>query len=181
VAPCHEAGPTADSPLDAVPRRENNEPRGNAGVGERVMEKTTVSTENETGRVGELLHRIGDDLKTLAKDELELAKGEVTSSAKTAAFEAAVIVLGGVVALIGLGMLCAAAVAALEPVIPALSLRLLLMAAIYLVVGGVVAGAFAKRLKKDVVPDTSVAAYEAKRTIAGVKHTLQHSERASHA
>jgi len=141
------------------------------------MDKTTnVGQENGRG-IGDLLHRITDDLKVLAKDELELAKGEITSTAKTAAFEAAVIVLGGIVALIGLGMLCAAAVAALEPLIPALSLRLLLMAAIYLVAGGVIAGTFAKKLKKDIVPDTTVAAYEAKRTIAGVKHQLTSKER----
>ena len=146
------------------------------------MEPTSFSSSPDGNRgVGDLLRHIGDDIKTLAKDELELAKAELASSAKTAAFEAAVIVLGGIVALIGLGMLCAAAVAALEPLIPALSLRLLLMAAIYIVAGGVVAGSFAKRLKKDIIPDTTVAAYEAKRTIAGVKHTLQHSERASHA
>jgi hypothetical protein len=141
----------------------------------------TNQTEDGTGRVGELLHRTTDDIKVLAKDELELVKGEVQHTAKTAAFEAAVIVLGGIVALIGLGMLCAAAVAALEPVIPALSLRLLLMAAVYLVAGGVVAGSFAKRLSKDIKPDTTVAAYEAQRTIAGVKHTLKTNERATHA
>ena len=146
------------------------------------MEPNSFSSSPDgNSRVGDLLRNIGDDIKTLAKDELELVKGEVASSAKTAAFEAAVIVLGGIVALIGLGMLCAAAVAALEPIIPALSLRLLLMAAVYLVAGGVVAGTFAKRIKKDIVPDTTVAAYEAKRTIAGVKHTLQHSERPHHA
>jgi Putative Actinobacterial Holin-X, holin superfamily III len=137
---------------------------------------TNVAQENGRG-IGDLLHRITDDLKVIAKDELELAKGEITTHAKTAAFEAAVIVLGGIVALIGLGMLCAAAVAALAPVIPALSLRLLLMAAVYLVAGGIVAGVFAKKLKKDVVPDTTVAAYEAKRTIAGVKNTLASNER----
>ena len=131
--------------------------------------------QNGTGRIGDLLHRITDDIKVLAKDELELVKGEVQHTAKTAAMEAAVIVLGGIVALIGLGMLCAAAVAALEPVIPALSLRLLLMAAVYLVAGGIVAGTFAKKLGKDIKPDTTVAAYEAKRTIAGVKDTLANS------
>jgi hypothetical protein len=146
------------------------------------MDTNQFSPDNGTSRVGELLHRITDDIKLLAKDEVELIKGEVQHTAKTAAFEAAVIVLGGIVALIGLGMLCAAAVAALEPVIPALSLRLLLMAAVYLVAGGVVAGSFAKRLSKDIKPDTTVAAYEAQRTIAGVKHTLQSNEgRVTHA
>jgi hypothetical protein len=137
------------------------------------MDKTeSIPTADGTHRVGALLHRITDDLKILAKDELDLVKTEVQHSAKTAAFEGAVIVLGGIVALIGLGMLCAAAVAALAPVIPSLALRLLLMAAVYIVIGGVVAGSFAKRLSKDIKPDTTVASYEAKRTISGVKATL---------
>lgn len=127
-----------------------------------------------TGRgIGDLLHRITDDVKTIAKDEIELAKGELEHTAKVAATDAAVIVLGGIVALIGLGMLCAAAVAALEPVIHALSLRLLLMSIVYLVGGGIVAAIFAKRLKTDGKPDLAVAGYEAKRTVAGVKSSLQ--------
>jgi hypothetical protein len=139
------------------------------------MDRNITATENGRG-IGDLLHRITDDLKVIAKDEIELVKGEAEKTAKTAAMEAAAIVLGGIVALIGLGMLCGAAVAALEPVIPSLALRLLLMAAVYIVVGGVVAGVFAKRLKKDIVPDTTVAGYEAKRTVAGVKNVLSNNE-----
>jgi hypothetical protein len=145
------------------------------------MEKTISSAQDNGHGIGDLLHRIGDDLKVIAKDELELVKGDVQTSTKTAAFEAAVIVLGGVVALIGLSMLCMAAVAALAPVIPSLALRLLLMAAVYIVVGGVVAASFAKRLKKDVIPDTTVERYEAHRTLAGIKHTLTSQERPTHA
>lgn len=145
------------------------------------MERTQAIPGQDGSHVGGLLHRIGDDLKILARDELELAKGEMQTTARTAAFEAAALVLGGIVALIGLGLLCLAAVAALEPVIHALSLRLLLMAAVYMVVGGAVAASFAKRLKKDIVPDTTVPAWEAKRTLAGVKYSLQNSERSSHA
>jgi hypothetical protein len=145
------------------------------------MDRTPIP-ENGTSRVGDLIHRITDDIKVLAKDELELLKGEVQHTAKTAAFEASVIVLGGIVALIGLGMLCAAAVAGLEPAIPSLALRLLLMAAIYIVVGGVVAGGVAKKLGKDIKPDTTVMSYEAKRTIEGVKHQLTTNEgRPTHA
>lgn len=139
------------------------------------MDRNINVQENGRG-IGDLLHRITDDLKVIAKDELELAKGEVQNTAKTAAVEAAVIVLGGIVALIGLGMACAAAVAGLEPLISSLALRLLLMAAIYIVIGGAVAGVFAKRLKKDIVPDTKIPAYEAKRTIAGVKNVLSNNE-----
>lgn len=145
------------------------------------MERET-SSGHETGRgIGDLLHRIGDDIRVIAKDELELIKGDVSTSTKTAAFEGAVVILGGVVALIGLSMLCAAAVAALAPVIPSLALRLLLMAAVYIVVGGIVGAVFAKRLKKDAIPDTSVERYEAHRTLSGIKHTLTSQERPTHA
>ena len=137
----------------------------------------TVVTTNQNAdgsRIGDLLHRITDDVKTIAKDEIELAKTEITHTARKAAADAAVIVLGGIVALIGFGMLCAAAVAALEPVIHALSLRLLLMAFVYLIGGGIVAGVFAKRFGGDAKPDLAVPGYEAKRTVAGVKSALSH-------
>ncbi|HSD86801.1 MAG TPA: hypothetical protein VLB44_04775, partial [Kofleriaceae bacterium] len=86
-----------------------------------------------------------------------------------------IIVLGGIVALIGLAMLCTSAVVALAPVIPSLALRLVLMAFIFLIGGGVVAAVFAKKLGHDGKPDLGVVAYEAKRTIAGAKESLSHS------
>jgi len=139
----------------------------------------SIAGESGNGRVNDLLRRITDDLKVIAKDEVELVKGEFNHTAKTAAFEASIIILGGVVALIGLGMLCLAAVAALTPVIHSLALRLLLMAAVYIVVGGAVAASFAKRLSKDIRPDTTVLRYEAQRTLKGAKATL--SEEGFHA
>jgi hypothetical protein len=129
----------------------------------------------ESNGVGGLLHRITDDVKTIAMDELELAKNELAHVARTAAAESAIIVLGGIVALIGFGMLCASAVAGLEGLIHPLWARLLIMAAIYLVAGGIIAGIFAKRLKKDIKPDLAVPAHEARATMAGIKSALTHS------
>ena len=136
---------------------------------------TEIKRESTGHGVGELIHRITDDVKMIAKDEIELAMGELTHTAKTAAAESAVIVLGGIVALIGFGMLCVTAVVALAGVIPPLWARLLIMAIVYLVAGGALAGIFAKKLTHDIKPDLTVPAYEAKRTIAGVKDTLAHS------
>jgi uncharacterized membrane protein YqjE len=136
---------------------------------------TEIKSESAGHGVGDLIHRISDDVKTLAKDEIELAKGELATVAKTAAAESAVIVLGGIVALIGFGMLCVTVVVALAGVIPPLWARLLIMAVVYLVVGGALAGVFAKRLSTDIKPDLNVPAYEAKRTLAGVKESLSHS------
>ncbi len=136
------------------------------------MEKRVPNGDARPG-VGELVNRITDDVKTIASDELQLAKLELTKSVKTAAGEAAVVVLGGIVALIGFGMLCVVAVVALAPVIPALWLRLLIMAAIYLVAGGAIAGVFAKKLSKDIRPDLSDTVYEAKKTVENIKEGLQ--------
>jgi uncharacterized membrane protein YqjE len=138
------------------------------------MEKTRVPNgDNSKPGVGELVHRITDDVKTIAGDELKLAKMELTRTVKTAVTDAAVVVLGGIVALIGFGMLCVVAVVALAPVISALWLRLLLMAAIYLAVGGGIAASFAKKLATDAKPDLSNAAYEAKATVENIKEGLQ--------
>ena len=132
------------------------------------------------GRVGELLHRITDDVKTIAHDEVELVRTEVEKTAKTAAVEAAVILLGGIVALIGVGMLCVTVVVALAPVIASLALRLLIMSIVYLVVGGAVAASVGVRMKRDIVPDLKVAKYEAKNTVAGVKEAITQPEYMQH-
>ncbi len=136
------------------------------------MEKRVPNGDARPG-VGELVNRITDDVKTIASDELQLAKLELTKSVKTAAGEAAVVVLGGIVALIGFGMLCVVAVVALAPVISALWLRLLIMAVIYLVAGGAIAGVFAKKLAGDVKPDMSDTVYQAKKTVENVKEGLK--------
>ena len=137
-------------------------------------------TSEGNGRVGALLSRITDDVKTIAHDEIELVRTEVERTAKTAAVEAAVILLGGIVALIGVGMLCVTVVVALAPVIASLALRLLMMSLIYLLVGGAVAASVGARLKRDMIPDLKVPAYEAKNTIAGVKETITQPEYMQH-
>jgi hypothetical protein len=130
-----------------------------------------------TRDVGALLHRVSDDLKTIARDELELARNEIQRTSREAAVDAAVALVGGFVALIGLGLLCMVAVVALEPVIPPLWLRLLIMAVVYLGIGSIVAGVFAKRMRSEAVPDTRPIKVHADRTVQSVKHGLQHARR----
>jgi hypothetical protein len=125
-------------------------------------------------KVGGLIRDIADDVKTIAKDEVELAKIEVSRGVRAAALDAAAIVLAGVVALIGLGMLCVAAVVALEPVIAPLWLRLVIMAVIYLAAGGSVAGVFVKRLRDD-VPRLEHTRTEAARTVKTIREELTHA------
>ncbi len=123
--------------------------------------------------VGELLRKISSDVKTIASDEVELARKEITRTVKTTAAEAAMVVLGGVVAMIGLGLLCLTAVAALVPVIAALWLRLLIMAVVYLALGSIVAGVFAKRLKHDAVPNLETSTKAARLTVHNIEQGLK--------
>ena len=128
--------------------------------------------QEEPRRLAELLQQITDDLKTIARDEVELLRLELADTARAAAADAAFIFLGGIVALFGLGFLCGAAVVALEPVIAPLWLRLLIMGIVYIAIGGGVGVVFARRLKRDAVPDLDAPAGHAKRTVDSVRERL---------
>jgi len=135
------------------------------------MNKTT--TENGRRPIGELLRNIGEDMKTIAGDEVELARAELTKNLRVAVVEAAIMGIAALVAVIGFGFLCVVVVVALEPVIHSLALRLLIMAVIYLVGGGVMAGEFAKRLRRDAMPDMTTVVREAKETVESIKEGMQ--------
>lgn len=130
--------------------------------------------EGASGHVIDLLHRISDDVKVIASDEVELARAELNQSMKAAAADAAVVLLAGIVALIGLGLLCVAAVAALEPVLTRLWLRLLIMAFVYMGLGAGVAAYFGKRLKGDASPEFTRTKAEARRTAEVLKKEVRH-------
>jgi hypothetical protein len=124
------------------------------------------------GRIGELLQQITDDVKMIARDEVELVKLELAHSAKLAAADAAFAFLGAIVALVGLELLCVVVVVALEPVIEPLWLRMLIMAIVYLGLGGGVAAGFGRRFKRDATPDLDAPAGHARRTVDSIRQRL---------
>lgn len=130
---------------------------------------------NATDNIPTLLRGVVDDLKVIAQNEAQLAKMEINRSLKRAAANTGAIVLGAVVALIGLGLLCVSAVVALDELIPSLAVRLVLMAGVYLILGGAVAALFAKRLKTEAMPDLSVPKYEAKSTVKNLEEAVTHA------
>jgi membrane protein len=136
--------------------------------------QTDALAERDTATPGTLARRIGDDLSELAKDHLELAKLEISRSAKVALTDGVAALLGGIVALIGFAMLCATAVVALEPVISPLWLRMLIMSLVYLVLGGGVAAGFVRKLRGDLPPDLNRSRRQARRTANVLKHEVQH-------
>jgi hypothetical protein len=129
----------------------------------------------------DLIRRISEDLRTITRDEIELLRGEARRVARSAAADGAAVAFGGIVALIGLAILCLAAVAALAPVLPSLALRLVVMGVIYLAIGGALAASFALRLRRTAVPDLAVPVREARATLQGARAALEEGGRQVHA
>jgi hypothetical protein len=111
--------------------------------------RSNGSPEPQEPELGALIQNISDDLKLLAHDEMELVRIDIAQGMKRPIADAGAIVLGGVLALIGLGLLCTTAVVALQPLIHPLWLRMLIMSAVYFALGVVVAGMFMARLRRD--------------------------------
>ena len=116
--------------------------------------------------------RISEDIRTIARNEIELLRGEARRVARSAAADGAAVVLGGIVALIGLAMLCTAAVVALAPVLPSLALRLVVMGVVYCGIGGSLAATFAVRLRRRAAPDLAVPVHEARAALRGAQAAL---------
>jgi uncharacterized membrane protein YqjE len=139
---------------------------------DRHTDKATGEGAARSPDVGELLQEIGRDMKTIARHELELVRNKVAQHVEQTITKAAAVWLGATVALIGLAMLCVVVVVALAPLLPPLWLRLLVMAVVYIVLGGTVAGVFGARLAKNLMPDLSEPIAELKRTARSVEEGL---------
>jgi len=131
-----------------------------------------MAVTHEPAKVGELLKNIGDDVKTIAVSELELARKKLGNYLERTVLKAAVMILSAFVALVGFAMLCVVAVVALEPVIPALWLRLLLMSLVFIAVGGSAAYIFAKKMLGG--PDLANEVDEVGQTVDKVSNGLAH-------
>jgi putative superfamily III holin-X len=133
---------------------------------------TRRASASDGSRVASALRHIADDLKIIASDELELGHNKLAQHFQHTISRASMVLLGGIVALIGLGMLCMVVVAALAPVMP-LWLRLLVMAIVYMAIGGGLAAYFGARLKKTgIKPDLSLPMQELRDTAHAVEKGL---------
>ena len=124
--------------------------------------------------LGGLTKRLVEDVNTLARDHVDLAKVELGRSVKRSAVKLIGSLVGAMVALIGFAMLCAALVPALEAVIDPLWARMLIAAGIYLVIGGAVAGILLGRLKRDLPPELPRTKLEARETAHLLKEQVHH-------
>ncbi len=145
--------------------------------------QATTTTKDGGGAdgLGGFVQRIGDDLRILAHDEVELAREEIQRVARGAAAEAAMLVIASLVAVIGLGMLCVSAVVAADVLVESLAIRLLVMTAIYLALGGLVARYAFSRITETIRNPLTQPVDQAKRTVRAVKNAVRHAEEPHHA
>jgi hypothetical protein len=121
----------------------------------------------------ELLADIGRDLRTIAADELELTHSKLKQFLERQILKAGIAVLGATVALIGLAMLCVVAVVVLAPIIPELWLRLLLMAAVYIGLGGSATYVSARRILATHGPKLDKQISEIGETVDAIRQGLK--------
>ena len=125
--------------------------------------------------LGELLRQIADDIGALARDEVALARLELRRSIADAALPVAAMLLSGVVLLFGLGLLCATAIVLLEPWLPPLWARMLLMSGLYVLSGGAACAGLLTQLRRALagakMPRT---AHQVRETFATLRRKLNH-------
>jgi uncharacterized membrane protein YqjE len=88
--------------------------------------------------IGDLLKQLSEETTTLVRQELELAKAEVSEKGKKAGMGAGMFGGAGVSALLGLGAITAAAIAALDTAMPTW-LAALIVGVVWLAIAGVLA------------------------------------------
>jgi len=122
----------------------------------------TATPDPATASTGELVGQLGEQLNKLVRDEVRLARAEVTQKAKRLGLGAGLLGGAGLVAILGLGALVTAAILGLADVLPGW-----LAAVIVAVVLFAVAGVLALLGKKDVqqaappLPTETIASVQA--------------------
>lgn len=134
----------------------------NGGPARPVTEQST----------SELVQRASEQISRLVKDELALAKAELTEKGKHAGIGVGLFGGGGVLALYGIGVLIITCVLLLDLVLPAWAAALIVTVVLFVVAG--VLALLGKRQVSQAVPPTPQAATESvKADVDAVKHAAR--------
>jgi uncharacterized membrane protein YqjE len=117
---------------------------------------------------GELVKQLSEQVSTLVKDELKLARLEMTRKGKQASQGAGMLGASGLIALYGVGCLIACAVIAISLTLAAW-LAALIVGAALLAVAAVVAAAGRSRLRKATPPVPTDAAESVKTDVEVIR------------
>jgi uncharacterized membrane protein YqjE len=121
----------------------------------------------------ELLERLSDQTRRLVRDEVRLARTELTEKGKRAGIGAGLFGAAGLIALYGIGVLLAALVLAIAEAIPAWAAALIVAAGLFALCGGMaLTGRSQARKAAPPVPEQAVD--EAKKTAQTVREHAKH-------
>jgi uncharacterized membrane protein YqjE len=125
----------------------------------------------------ELVQRASEQISRLVKDELALAKAELTEKGKHAGVGVGLFGGGGVLALYGVGVLIITFVLLLDLVLPAWAAALIVTVVLF-VIAGVLALLGKKQVSQAVPPTPQAATDSVKADVNAVKHAARDRSRA---
>ena len=126
--------------------------------------------------LADLVRRLSDQTETLVRQELELAKAELTEKGKAAGIGAGMFGAAGIVGLYALGALTAAAVLALSLAVTGW-LAALIVAAVYAAVAGVLALSGKRKVQQGVPPVPEQTVQTIKEDVELAKQRAQEGRR----
>lgn len=104
--------------------------------------------------LGDLFRQLAQDSATLVRQEMALAKAELKSNVKSVARDAVMVGVGGILALVGALVLLAFLVVAVGDALDNYWLGALIVGAVFVIVGGLLAMSNLKKLKHEEVAPT---------------------------
>lgn len=135
-----------------------------------------MATHTEQQPVGQLVNQLSEQVSTLVRDELTLARMEMVEKGKRAGTGAGLLGGAGVVALYGLGALFVTIGALLALVMPVWAAALILTVLLFAAAG--IAALIGKNQVKQAVPPEPIEAMESgKRDVEAVKAAFQEGRR----
>jgi hypothetical protein len=135
---------------------------------------TTTHTEQPTA---ELINQLSEQVTTLVRDELTLARIEMVEKGKRAGTGAGLLGGAGVIALYGVGALFVTAGAALALVMPAWLAALVVTVALF-AVAGVAALIGKKQVQQAIPPEPEAAIASGRRDVEAVKSAIREGRQA---
>ncbi|MGE2733388.1 phage holin family protein [Mycolicibacterium vaccae] len=117
--------------------------------------------------VGELMTQLSAQTSRLVRDEMKLAQKELQESVKHAGVGAGLIGAAGLLAVLGLATLIAAAVAALSLVLPVWAAAVIVAVVLFVAAG--IAALVSKKQVEQVPPPATESAESVKRDITEIK------------
>ncbi|RBP61987.1 putative superfamily III holin-X [Brevibacterium sanguinis] len=120
----------------------------------------------------ELITRLSEQTSRLVRDEMKLARAELTAKAKQGGIGAGYLGAGGVLALFGFGSLIATAIIALALILPAWAAALIVTVVLFIAAG--IAAMMGKKKVENLSPTPERTMTNLQRDVAEVKESSRH-------